>query len=353
MPRADEARRRLFFPRLVTRVFSTFSAWCAAQPTLRGCYSVKTNPRPEILSAARRAGILAEVIGPREFDHALACGFSPPQIVYNGPYPVTHCRAAPGFFFADSIEAFIAAAKRFDGPLRGVRLRPPEVPSHFGIAREQIAALCQALGRTGTAEIGISFHVRPQDYGNHSFRSLAEAVMEFGAQIERSSGARVVAFDTGGGKRPEEFDAAIESGEFAWLQTRVQQHLPHVRVAFCEPGQALVTTSEALEASVLEVRRNGPHVDEVVVDAGYPDVPNIGSFEHRLFLMVDGRARRLRQGRGRIVGRTCLEYDVLATGVDLEESCAGARLLIADAGAYDSSMRFSFAEGAPEEASLG
>ena len=48
-------------------------------------YSVKTNPFPWILSKARTAGCLAEVVSDEEFNLALAQGFAPCEIVFNGP----------------------------------------------------------------------------------------------------------------------------------------------------------------------------------------------------------------------------------------------------------------------------
>ena len=51
----------------------------------RVAYSVKTNPLPWILDIARRCGCMAEVVSDEEYHLALSRGYSPEEIVFNGP----------------------------------------------------------------------------------------------------------------------------------------------------------------------------------------------------------------------------------------------------------------------------
>lgn len=48
-------------------------------------YSVKTNPLTWIVKEAQRCGCFAETVSDEEYHLALCCGFSPKQIVFNGP----------------------------------------------------------------------------------------------------------------------------------------------------------------------------------------------------------------------------------------------------------------------------
>lgn len=48
-------------------------------------YSVKTNPLPYILEITKKSGCFAEVVSDEEFSLALSQGFSPGEIVFNGP----------------------------------------------------------------------------------------------------------------------------------------------------------------------------------------------------------------------------------------------------------------------------
>jgi diaminopimelate decarboxylase len=123
----------------------------------------------------------------------------------------------------------------------------------------------------------------------------------------------------------------------------VQQRLPDVRELLIEPGQELDFSLEALVAPILEVRSGNPC--EIVIDAGRPDFPAIDKTPHRLFLLRDERAALLSSGCDRVLGRTCLEDDVVGT-VSLPAGVrCGDAIVVADIGAYDASMRYAFAQG--------
>ncbi len=341
------SRRRVFLDGVLATVFERARRSPIAARPYQLCYSVKTNPRSEVLQCARAHGFFAEVISPQEVSHAIACGFEASQIVYNGPYPATYCRVAPGYVFADSPEAFAAAATRFTESTIGIRLRPDGIDSHFGIPHSALPRIVRTIRSCGLTKIGVSFHVRPQDYRAYTWRTLVDALLELAQKLEAESGAKVTVFDAGGGKQPHEIDEAISAGDFDWLRERAASRLPSLQKVFLEPGQGLVTGCEAVISAILEVRqRDG--VRDVVVDAGYPDVSQMSTFEHRLFHAANGAIRPIRRGigAGRIIGRTCLEYDVLASSLDLSQCVAGDAIVIADAGAYDASMAFAFSEGA-------
>ena len=344
-PARRNGNRRIVLLAVVSRVFDAAGRVQASYPMLRLAYSVKTNPDPQILKTARGAGLFAEVISPEELEHARACGFSTEEIIYNGPYPAQYCLHAPGYIFADSVEAFAGAARSFPRSLVGVRVRPPGIASRFGVPFDRIDQLCEIIRTAGLRELGVSFHVRPEDFGSYDFRKLSETVLEYCAALGERSHARITAFDAGGGKRPAELDREIREGVLESLVSCASMRLPHIRNVFLEPGQALAAPCEAVLATILEVRRSHERVTEIVVDAGYPDLPQIRSFLHRVFILMDGKAHAVRPGAGRVLGSTCLEYDVLCDGVDLDDCAIGGRLAIADAGAYDASMSFQFARG--------
>ncbi len=95
---------------------------------------------------------------------------------------------------------------------------------------------------------------------------------------------------------------------------------------------------------MLEVRAR-PGRREAIVDAGYPEWPQMHSYVHGFFVWREGAWRALGRGGDRLGGRTCLEYDVvdgLRFPADLD---AGDVLMIAGTGSYDRSMSFDFARG--------
>lgn len=335
--------QRVVFGHFIERAFAQAAHYQSSTRMLRVCYSVKTNPSRSILSCAKRQGLFAEVISMPELDEAVACGFQPKDIVYNGPIPPERPVGA-GYIFADSIEAYTGAAHRFPLSCVGARIRPDGIASRFGIPLRDLGDLADAIQRSGRSNTAISFHIRPQDYGHYTFRSLVSAVLDYSQELERRCAAKVTIFDVGGGMTPSEFDASAARGDFDWIERRVRECLPRVDSVFVELGQALVTSSEAVIGSIMEVRRRRNAI-EAVLDAGYPDVPQIRSFDHRLFHVRGQQVSRLGRGSDRLLGRTCLEYDVITATCNLKDCHVGDLIAIADAGAYDASMSFTFAQG--------
>ncbi|MFN2459474.1 MAG: hypothetical protein ABR591_02080 [Candidatus Velthaea sp.] len=343
---ADRARER----------FSAAAAACARSSTpelaLCGAYSVKTNPRAELLAHALQHGFAAEVISAAELVWALDCGFAPDRIVYNGPDALRERprRGRISLALADSREAFARYAALAAAEITGVRLRPEGVPSRFGAAAgddDELAAALRAL--PANEGFGVSFHVRREDLGLLTWRDVAAHVLERAQRLERRSGRRAAVFDMGGGWEPAALDAAL-AGDVPWLLREVRGALRDVRTVLFEPGQSLATPSEALIVTVLELRtRDGAR--EAIVDAGYPDLPQIRSYAHALFVERSDRWVPLGPGCDRVAGRTCLEYDILASDVALPaDIIEGDRLIVGDCGSYDASMSFAFARGGAREA---
>ena len=61
-------------------------------------YSVKTNSLPYAMRKAKEFGCMAEVVSHDEYQLARICGYSPSEIIYNGPMKSkeTFCEAVEG-----------------------------------------------------------------------------------------------------------------------------------------------------------------------------------------------------------------------------------------------------------------
>ncbi len=326
---------------VIERNFAALAKMAEMRPPLQFGYSVKTNPDRAFVAAARSAGLFAEVISPQELALALEFGFGT-RTIYNGPWPAWRAGASPGIVFADSLQAFNENARRLPDALCGLRVRPARIESRFGVTREQLGEVIQAVRAAQRSRIAVSFHVRPEDYGDRSWRDIVQEVAAFGRELERNASARIVAFDAGGGRTPGDFDQGIAAGDLAWLAQTITTELSAVEAIYMEPGQAVATPCAVYVAPVLE-RRPG----EAIVAAGYPEVSQIHAFPHRvLAIHADGEVEMLQTGADRILGRTCLEYDVIRNDVHLPSSMESVvAIVVADAGAYDSSMAFSFSLG--------
>ncbi|MBV8369276.1 MAG: hypothetical protein JO036_10190 [Candidatus Eremiobacteraeota bacterium] len=313
---------------------------------LLAAFSVKTNPRAELLRLAREHGFFAEVISADELEWAQRQGFVPEEMIYNGPEPLLERAAGErlAFAFADSVEAFASNLDRRVAHVHGVRLRPSMIASRFGVPVDDEAQLTAlvAAAPPGTA-LGVSFHARHEDFHGASWRDVAGDVLDRAVALEARTGRHVVAFNVGGGWTPDEFDASFER-DVRWLVERIVDLLPDCTKLLFEPGQAVCTPTEALLTRIVEVRaRRGRR--EAVIDLGYSDWPQMHAYVHGFFAWRDGRWTPLGRGPDRLLGRTCLEYDLVDGLRFPPDVAAGDTLLIADTGSYDHSMAFDFARG--------
>ncbi len=346
-PRDEPTPRRVFLPKVAR---ARVDAVARARDALRrdgltpiAAFSFKTNPGAMLIGMARERGFRAEVISPDELRWARELRFGAGEIVYNGPHPPPAGEPI-GVIFADSIEAFAANARASRARLPGVRLRPAMLPSRFGVPVEDDAALAGAVAASDDDALGVSFHARRGDFHGASWREVAGDVLDRAVALQARTHRAIRAFDVGGGWTPEEFDATF-APDMTWLAERIRAELPACEELIFEPGQSLCTPTEALLTRVVEVRaRDGRR--EAIVDAGYPEWPQMHSYVHGFFAWRDGAWRALGRGGDRLGGRTCLEYDVI-DGLRFPDGVApGDVLLIDGTGSYDRSMAFDFARGA-------
>ncbi len=290
--------QRLFLPRTAE---ATFARLPAVPPidgiSLRYAYSLKTSPDAEYLMLARKAGMLAECISLLEVRRALEAGWFPGDIVLNGPgkwWPPTE-RAVDGLrvVFCDSVEEL-----------------------------ERLAA----SGRT--------------DRGH--WRDIAESAIAWARALEGAAGCRIRALDLGGGYHPDDFARL----PFAEIVRAARRQLRDLAEVYVEPGRALTQATMAMVTSVLDVRRQDGAIHEVVVDACIAELPLASVYPHRFFRVVEGQLLPVARGPVRVLGRICMEDDILSAGLDLPDTLAiGDRLVICDAGAYERSMSYAFGRG--------
>ena len=348
--RIDPARR---WARLQAGIrAAAASSGCAIEVA----YSIKTDPHAELLTAARAHGWLAEAITAAEYEHARALGYAGDEIVLNGPAkrwppPTAPVRARAAF--ADSLEELASLADltrsgalsaRYLGP----RVRPPVVASRFGVPLGDFATFSATVAALrelpADQAVGLHVHWASSEAGHATWFETIASTLEWGRCLQELTGRPIACLDLGGGWQPDDFDAVFlpRLGE---LVTRCRTELAELEVVVLEPGRALVQPLAVVETTVLELRERGG-AREIVVDASLAEVPRAGVFAHRMLSRVDGRWRQWRRGPDRVLGRLCMEDDVLSVGVAVPGDVrAGARVLIADAGAYDRSMAYAFGRG--------
>ncbi|HVG35285.1 MAG TPA: ATP-grasp domain-containing protein [Pyrinomonadaceae bacterium] len=323
-------------------------------------YSFKTNPDERLLRLALKNGFLAEAISLLEVQKALKTGFKPEQVVLNGPgkwWPEGLLPDAPlHAVFCDSIadlKRVVASMGR--GELRskvvGVRLRTPHIGSRFGIPVDTPAALKTLVEGVemlpAECAFGVHFHMASSNVGVRQWWHLYESMLRWARSVETLAGREIEYLDVGGGWFPDDWHTEAED-QFAGAIASARRSLRHVRQIISEPGKALAQPSMALAMRLLEFDEADEDATEAVVDGSIAELPMHFFQPHRI-LHRDGRTgewRPLKRGKTLLLGRLCMEHDIVARGVELPEGArAGDLLVFCDTGAYDRSMSYVFGRG--------
>ena len=323
-------------------------------------YSIKTNPDPRLIRLARENGFLAEAISLSEVRAALDAGFRPDEVILNGPgkwwpegmMPKETMHAV----FCDSIadlERCVAAVAAGEMSTRhlGVRIRTPNVVSRFGMPLDSpktFRKLVDGVGKLpADVKFGVHFHMASSHVGVALWWHLFESMLRWCRAIETLSGRRIEILDMGGGWFPDDWHDGEEDDFHKAVET-VRALLPGVAQIVSEPGKAMAQPSMALAMRILEIQKHEDDYVEAVVDGSIAELPQYFFYPHRMLRQCakTGEWQALTRGKTHLMGRLCMEHDVVAANVRLPEgTSAGDLIVVCDAGGYDRSMSYVFGRG--------
>ncbi|WP_260596621.1 ATP-grasp domain-containing protein [Sphingomonas endolithica] len=323
-------------------------------------YSIKTNPDKRLIKLALDNGFYAEAISLSEVQSALEVGFRPDQVILNGPgkwwpeglMPRERMHAV----FCDSVadlDRVVAAVEAGEMSAKhiGIRIRTPNIVSRFGIPLDSpttFGKLIAAVKRLPTdSAFGIHFHMASSHVGVAQWWHLFESMLRWCRSIEKLSGRMIEMLDMGGGWYPDDWheDAISKIAQAAELARAM---LPGVRQIASEPGKAMAQPSMALAMRILEIQEHEEDMIEAVVDASIAEIPMHFWQPHRMVRQCGetGDLQPIGRGKTHLMGRLCMEHDIIASNVQLPEGTrAGDLLIFCDAGGYDRSMSYVFGRG--------
>lgn len=323
---------------------------CAAGAEARGitlAYSIKTNPISGILTRARAAGFAAEAISGAEAAAAIRAGFAPDQIVLGGvakSWPTG--TIVPGLMalLDDTLDGFVADTRASAGHRHHcVRLRFPGVGSRLGFdatTLEQRKRLATALldAHANGVSVGLATHEHnvPMTRAGAWFTTI-RSMLDGLDKAHPGILTIIESLDLGGGYDAACLDDLLWSDLGKALVEYVKYRLPRCRTLILEPGKSLVQAYGAVFGTVLALHPD----NEVCVDASMAELP-WPTPRRPVSVWRNGRWKQLGDGSGMISGRCTAETDILATSVNITGLVPGDRLLFAEAGAYDWSMRNTF-----------
>ena len=323
-------------------------------------YSIKTNPDERLLKLALESGFFAEAISPLEAQKAIRIGFKPEQVILNGPAKWWRREELPGgelhAVFCDSVDELLEVASAIESgvlktSIAGIRLRTPNIPSRFGIpidSPELFEVLIKAIRKLpASVRFGVHFHMASSNVGVRQWRHLFKSMLRWCGSIEALSGRVIECLDVGGGWFPEDV-LSDNANRIDNNLDLIADNLSNVTEVISEPGKAVAQPTMALAMSVLEIRRYAGGSTEAVMDGSIAELPMYSFHPHRILARdrASGRWLPLQRGQSMLLGRLCMEHDIVASNVALPESTeAGDVLVFCDAGAYDRSMSYVFGCG--------
>ena len=311
--------------------------------------SIKTNPDDRLLDTARATGMLAETIHPDEMDHARRHGYGTDEIIVNGPVQalLPDLDTAPYALFGDAVSDRCDLSFDPSESIIGVRTRPPERgPSRFGVDLshpKRMDRLCNRLSDLPRAtQLGLHLHAPSSTLGHNRWWACLSRVLSWTETIQHRTGRPIECLDLGGGWHPDDWLDVFVPGLLD-RRERILDALPDLGTLLLEPGKALSQPLGVVIGRVLDAR---PSRSEVILDASLAELSNIDYHPHRLLAHTDERGwHRLPRGEGRLLGRLCMEADILGRRRRVEHLSAGDTVVVCDAGAYDASMTYPFGRG--------
>ena len=336
------------------REFST------AEVEMINAYSIKTNPDDRLIELALQSGFLAEAISLLEVQKAIDIGFEPGQIILNGPgkwWPEgmmpngrLHAMFCDSIADLDRCVAGIAAGKLSCRHL-GVRIRTPNVVSRFGIPVHSPAAFRAMIDSVKRLPeevgFGVHFHMASANVGIAQWWHLLESMLKWCRSIERLGGRVAEILDVGGGWFPDDWQNQ-DSNRVHEAMAMIRAMLPEVRQLISEPGKAMAQPSMSLAMRILEIQEHEDEKIEAVVDASIAELPMYSFYPHRMLRKCGrtGELTPLGRGETQLMGRLCMEHDVVASNVALPAGTeVGDVLIFCDSGGYDRSMSYVFGRG--------
>jgi len=315
-------------------------------------YAIKANPNPHLvrLIAAQEFG--ADCAAPLEVTIAEKAGIPREKIMYTGNYESRDDLAVLprcGAVNLDDVSALAKVPSAFDGIL-SFRINPGEGSgSHpgivtggpdakFGIPLENAAVAYRRAVERNYTRLGIHLMAGSNNRDAAFFGRMAAILRRTAEEIFHPIGIVPAYLDIGGGFGIpyRDDDAPLDLEQTARLIAEALGNTGYrLRI---EPGRFIVGNAGYLLTRVTAVKEGVRRF--VGLDAGMNTLlrPALYGAHHRITVM----GKETPAGTATLCGRICENTDIFATDIPFPTVSEGDIVLFHDAGAYCSSMAFSY-----------
>jgi diaminopimelate decarboxylase len=290
-------------------------------------YSFKTNSLPWIIEQMKVQGIGAEVVSDDEYQLALALGYRPEQITFNGPIKskqqFLHALVEGARVNIETkrevswlLEAAQDKSKRFSVGIRvhvDLLNTVQEEATHieggrFGFFQEELDEVVATLKKEGNIQIaGLHLHTSSKKRSKAVYQQIAETAVE----VDRRYHLALEYIDVGGGffYSGESDDHSFESYFSTIHQVLKQQFNLENLVIVVEPGAALIASPVSFVTSVIEVKSHR-ETHFVVTDGSRINIdPLMQKSQYDFTIKRQNGFLQPKLKRQIISGFTCMESD--------------------------------------------
>lgn len=320
-------------------------------------YSVKTNPLLALLRNLNQWGAFAEVVSAWEFSHALAAGFSPGNIVFNGPLKTEQdlrwlCQHPPLTINIDNLDELDLIEKAIERTgshlCVGLRLCPPKENgawSRFGIeisTGELDEAVLRILRMPSLVLRCLHFHLGTQVRDLARYAEMVRIMREIWSRHRLGTD---VWLDIGGGF-PYDHAVPFEEQPFSppsLFATLAAAWGPPPRPKLlAEPGRFIAAPAMAIVSRVLACKPRLGEPTVVVLDSGTNHNVMAAFYEH-----LWSCAETTDQASHRFCGPLCMEDDILSGERVSPVPKTGTLVASFNAGAYSIALSRAFIQPRP------
>ena len=329
-------------------------------------YSFKTNSLPWLISYMREHGAWAETVSDSEYDLALALGFAPDRIVFNGPI-----KGRDRFRFAMQMGSIVnldskrevawASELAAEHPDRefavGLRAnwdllaRSPgdtvvgglrEGRFGFDLGNGEFDRAIADLTAAGVRVAGLHMHRNSLTQSAEVFRALAVTAGE----IIQSRGLTPEWVDVGGGFFGREEGHPTFDDYVATIRQALDPFVDaaHTRL-IVEPGASLVAVPFEFHASVLDTKKIND-TTFLVTDASRTDIDPLFRRQRPFAVEIDTESTRILPTQV-VGGFTLMEDDRITVLEDTPELQVGDRIEFLRVGGYTMCLQTNFIEFLP------
>jgi diaminopimelate decarboxylase len=325
-----------------TAIKKRAEAFREAFPRARPFFALKANPRLGLLRRLKAMGYGAEAVSLGEVLRAYRAGFSPEEVVWNGPVKTPEAlealRGREPLVVLDSEADLRRVAALLPGARVLIRVNP-DLPvathphlatgkgeSQFGVLPEAVPRLMGLAQALGLRFLGLHLHLgskleRVEDFleGYQVLEGLYRAV------------GPVEVLDLGGG-----FGLGLPLSPLREPMEALAR-LYGAKV-YLEPGRYLVAEAGVLVARIWGIKETRRRY--LLLDAGMTSLlrPALYGARHPVVPLYEGGEEEAYD----LAGPACESGDVLAREVRLPRPREGDALAILEAGAYGSSMALTY-----------